>query len=182
MPWRCKPARLNKRPEHHPPPLPGRPPPSAQPSEPGAAPSHGNRVSCFSRNEAEEELFVPVGLQSFGGHGHFGGMPAQQVVGDEFDGDEVCRCMFGAHPAFIVAEGHVHQPMHTFDGPMAPHDTVVFADGCLFETVAFLLAREQRDILVQAAAIAFQGQHIIDLFVENLGRDLTLAPHRVDGE
>jgi hypothetical protein len=48
-------------------------------------------------------------------------MPAQQFVGDMFDGDEVCRCMFGAHPAFIVAEAHVHQPMHAFDGPMAPH-------------------------------------------------------------
>jgi hypothetical protein len=49
-------------------------------------------------------------------------MTAQQVVSDVFDGREIGRGMFGSHPAFVVSEKAVHQPVHAFDGPMAADD------------------------------------------------------------
>lgn len=49
-------------------------------------------------------------------------MTPQQVVSDVFDGGEIGRGMFGSDTAFVVCEEAVHQPVHAFDGPMAPDD------------------------------------------------------------
>ncbi|MER8772979.1 hypothetical protein NKH63_30525 [Mesorhizobium sp. M0960] len=83
-------------------------------------------MSRNSRDEADEELLVPSSLQSFVGHGKLGAVAAQQIVSDVSDGGEIGRSMVCSHPAFIVAEDAIHQPMQAFRPPMAAHDVTEF--------------------------------------------------------
>ena len=49
-------------------------------------------------------------------------MATQQVVGHMLDGREIGWRMIGSHTAFVIPEDAIHQPVHTFHGPVAPYD------------------------------------------------------------
>src|SRR4051794_16333515 len=55
------------------------------------------------------------------------------------------------------------------------------ADLGVGEVLGFLLRGEQRDVLVQRALIALEGQNVVGLLVQDLLRDAALASHGLDG-
>jgi hypothetical protein len=67
-------------------------------------------------------------------------------------------------------------------------DTAVIAvDGgvlrhiCIGEAVGLLFGNENLNVLAQRSLIAFQRQDIIGFLFNDLLRDISLAPHRIDG-
>src|ERR1700732_1580565 len=56
------------------------------------------------------------------------------------------------------------------------------ADRGITEADGLLLGHEEFDVITKTALIAFQGQDVIRLLVDDLLRDLALAPHSVDGD
>ena len=65
---------------------------------------------------------------------------------------------------------------------------VVSVDGFMLgnlgvlEAGCFLLGREQRDVLAQRALVAFEGEDILSLLVEDFPGNLALAAQGIDGD
>ena len=55
-------------------------------------------------------------------------------------------------------------------------------DGCVFEIIGLLLLREEPCILVQGSLIAFEGEDVVGALGEDLGGDVALTAHGVDGD
>src|SRR3954468_8704793 len=68
------------------------------------------------------------------------------------------------------------------DAAMITIDGLVLAGGRVAEAVGGLLGHEERDIVTQGALIAFQGQDVIGLLVDDLAGDIALAAHGIDGD
>lgn len=56
------------------------------------------------------------------------------------------------------------------------------ADRGITEADGLLLGHEEFDVITKTALIAFQGQDVIRLLVDDLLRDLALASYSVDGD
>src|SRR4051794_8805950 len=83
----------------------------------------GNRVNFSGGDEAYEEGVVPCGDLAPQAHGIFGLGLSEQVVGHVPEGGEVGGSVLGADAAFVVAEGHVHDPVEAvFDRPVRADD------------------------------------------------------------
>src|SRR4051794_30730264 len=67
------------------------------------------------------------------------------------------------------------------DAAVIAVDGFVPAAGGLFEAVARLLGHEEFDILAQRALVAFQGEDVIGLLIEDCPGDVTLTADRVNG-
>src|SRR3954466_1024405 len=79
----------------------------------------GNRVKGSAGiDEACEELVVPGGDLAPNAQRVFAGRFADQVVSHMLDGCEVGGGVLGADAAFVIAEHHVHDPVHAFDCPV----------------------------------------------------------------
>src|SRR4051794_26156818 len=87
-----------------------------------AAPSswrQGNRVKGSAGiDKACEEIVVPGGDLAPNAQRVFAGRFADQVVSHMLDGCEVGGGVLGADAAFVIAEHHVHDPVHAFDCPV----------------------------------------------------------------
>ena len=83
----------------------------------------GNRVNELSCDGAGQKIVVPCGAFALGAQGLLCFHSSEQVEGHVLDCGEVGWRVAGPHPAFVVAEHHVHGPVQVvFDAP-------VIADG-----------------------------------------------------
>ena len=69
-----------------------------------------------------------------------------------------------------------------FDAAMAGIGLDMAGDGYVLEAARHLLVEKEFDIVAQAALIAFDAEHVIGLFVDDLCGDLLLAAHGIDGD
>jgi hypothetical protein len=63
-----------------------------------------------------------------------------------------------------------------FDAIVIAIDRSILADFAVLESHGFLLGDENIDIRAERALVAFQRENVIGLFVDNLLRDIALAP------
>lgn len=84
----------------------------------------------------------------------------------------------------VVEPGHVvdNNDGACLDAAVIAIDGLAVADRGITEADGLLLGHEEFDVITKTALIAFQGQDVIRLLVDDLLRDLALAPHSVDGE
>jgi len=68
------------------------------------------------------------------------------------------------------------------DAAMVAIDGLMSGDLGVLEAVCLLLGGEQLDILAQRALVAFEGEDVIGLLVEDFLGDVALAAHGVDGD
>ena len=68
------------------------------------------------------------------------------------------------------------------DAAVVAVDGLMAADFCILEAIGLLFGGEQFDILAKSPLIAFERQHVIGLFVEDLLGDGALAADRVEGD
>jgi hypothetical protein len=79
--------------------------------------------------QADQEVVIPGCELATPPEGVLASGIPDQVVGDVPDGGDVLRGVFGSDPTFIVAEGHVHDPVQAVrDFSVAAHDRP--QDGC----------------------------------------------------
>src|SRR5580704_16028975 len=96
-------------------------------SFPLTAPHHiaaqGNRVKNLCCNETCEEVVVPGGDFAFETEAVLAGGLADQIVGDMPERSEVGGGVLGSNATFVIAEGHVHDPVEgVLDRPMVAGD------------------------------------------------------------
>src|SRR5450432_362288 len=84
----------------------------------------------------------------------------------------------------VVEPGHVvdNDDGAGLDATVIAINGLVAADRGITEADGLLLGHEEFDVLAKTALIGFQGQDVIGLLVDDLLRDLALAPHSVDGD
>lgn len=83
----------------------------------------GNRVKESCCDEAYEKIVIPRGDLAAETQGILARGSSQQVVRHVLDGREVGGGVIGSHPAFIIAEDHVHDPVQAIlHCPMASDD------------------------------------------------------------
>src|ERR1700730_1621264 len=83
----------------------------------------GNRVKNLCCNETCEEVVVPGGDFAFETEAVLAGGLADQIVGDMPERSEVGGGVLGANATFVIAEGHVHDPVEgVLDRPMVAGD------------------------------------------------------------
>lgn len=81
----------------------------------------------------------------------------------------------------VVEPGHVVDNNHgaCLDAAVIAINGLAVADRGITEADGLLLGHEEFDVITKTALIAFQGQDVIRLLVDDLLRDLALAPHSV---
>src|SRR5258708_38454342 len=84
----------------------------------------GNRVKeSACDDEARKEVVIPTGGLTLESQRSLPRRLADEIVSDMLDGAKIGWSVIGSHPAFVVAEDHVHHPMQAvLDCPVATDD------------------------------------------------------------